>query len=276
MRRPKKNFSCGPALGRLKGCVRLLAALAIAFTARAAGAERAIVVDAQGVPFAAHELADAIRVRVPRDGAALRVHVTAIDGGVRVEARGGVREVELENLQGADAARLVALAATDLMLDDLASPPEPPRPRERTLAVTGTAAAWGQALGGASLDVALPVGSGLFAIEAGAGDVLGGNITLIASVVRVDAGYRFGALELRGGATLMPLVVTTGAGDTTVLVGAGASARVRPTIVPGLRAVLAAGADAFATRTRYELNGMAALATPAWAPWVALGVEVAL
>ncbi|MGE5185713.1 MAG: hypothetical protein ACM31C_26810 [Acidobacteriota bacterium] len=256
--------------------MRLLAALAIALSAGPAGAERAIVVDAHGVPFAARDLADAIRVRVPRDGAALRVRVTAVEGGVRVETRGGTRDVELESLQGADAARLVALAATDLMLDDLASPPEPAPRRELTLAVTGTAAVWSQALGGASIDVALPVAGGLFAIEAGGGDVLGGNVTLVASVVRLDAGYRLGWLELRAGATVMPLFVTTGAGDTTVLVGGGASARVRPTIVPGVRAVVAAGADAFATRTRYELNGMAALATPAWAPWLALGVEVVL
>jgi hypothetical protein len=106
--------------------------------------------------------------------------------------------------------------------------------------------------------------------------VLGGNVQLVAGVVRVDAGVRASWLELRAGATVMPLVVTTGGGDTTVLVGAGASARVRVPVVEGVHAVIAGGADVFATRTHYQLAGATAFATPSWAPWLALGLEVAL
>jgi hypothetical protein len=104
----------------------------------------------------------------------------------------------------------------------------------------------------------------------------GGTIDLYAGVVRVGAGLRFGVLELRSGLTFAPLVVETGAGDTTLLAGGNASARVRIPLTARTRAVLALGADAFATRTTYLLDGMTALATPRFAPWFAAGMEVAL
>ncbi len=256
--------------------MRLFAVLTIALAAAPAAADRPIEVDADGVPFAAHDLADAIRVRVPRDGRALHVRVTAADGGVRVEARGGSRDVALEGLEGAAAARLVALAANDLWMDDLAIAPEVPVVRRRTLSLVGCAAAWGNPLGGITADLVLPVGSGLVAIEAGGGEVLGGSVQLASGVVRIDGGWRSSWLELRGGATVMPIDVSTGAGDATVLVGVGASARARVPVGDGVHAVIAAGVDAFATRTHYQLAGMSAFVTPAIAPWLGAGVEVAL
>jgi hypothetical protein len=274
--RSEKNFSCSGELRRLKARVRLFAALTIALAAAPAAADRPIEVDADGVPFSANDLADAIRVRVPRDGRDLHVRVTSADGGVRVEARGGSREVALEGLEGPAAARLVALAANDLWMDDLAVAPEVPVAPRRTLSLVGSAAGWGNPLGGITADLALPFGSGLVAIEAGVGETLGGSIQLAGGVVRIDGGWRSSWLELRGGATLMPIVVSTGAGDTTLLVGAGASARLRLPVGDGVRAVLAVGADAFATRTHYQLAGMPAFATPAIAPWLGAGVEAAL
>lgn len=256
--------------------MRLFVALTIAFAAAPAAADRPIEVQADGVPFAAHDLADAIRVRVPRDGRALHVRVTAADGGVRVEAHGGSRDVALEGLQGPAAARLVALATSDLWMDDLAVVPEVKVAPRSTLSLVGCAAAWGNPLGGISADVVLPVGAGIVAIEAGVGEVLGGSVQLAAGVVRIDGGWRSSWLELRAGATLVPIDVSTGAGDATVLVGAGASARVRLPLSDGVHAILAVGADAFATRTHYQLAGMAAFATPAFAPWLGAGVEVAL
>jgi hypothetical protein len=99
---------------RIGACVLLSAS-------SAAIADRAIDVDVDGAPFAAGELAAAIRVRVPLDGPALHVHVTAIAGGVHVEAPGGDRDVALAGRRGVDAARLVALAASDLLSPE----PEP-------------------------------------------------------------------------------------------------------------------------------------------------------
>jgi hypothetical protein len=274
--RSEKNFSFSAGLRRLAYGVRMLAALTIAFAAAPAAADRPIEVDADGVPFSAHDLADAIRVRVAHEGHGLRVRVTAAEGGVRVEAHGGSRDVALEGLQGPAAARLVALAANDLWMDDLAVAPAAPVERRATVSLVGSAAGWGNPLGGLTADLALPVGPGLVAIEAGASNMLGGSVDLTGGVVRVSGGWRSSWLELRAGATVMPIVVSTGAGDTTVLVGAGASARVRLPISGGVRGVIAGGADAFATRTTYQLAGMPAFATPAIAPWLGAGVEAAL
>lgn len=256
--------------------MRLLCVLSIALAVRTAAAERSIVVDAQGVPFAARDLADAIRVRVPSDGAALHVRVTAEAGGVRVETRGEVRDVSLEGLQGAAAARLVALAADDLWMNDLAVAPVLPVVRDKTLSLVGGAMAFGNPLGGITFDVALPAGPALFVVEAGVDDMLGGSVQLAGGVVRVGAGWRTSWLELRAGATAMPIVVSTGVGDSTVLVGGGASARVRLPVGEGVRVVIAGGADAFATRTHYTIAGMTSFETPLVAPWLAAGVEVAL
>jgi hypothetical protein len=73
----------------------------------------------------------------------------------------------------------------------------------------------------------------------------------------------------------MPLTVGDGAGDATVLVGAGTSVRLRAPIGLGVDAVLAGGIDLFATRTTYVLDGMPVLTTPRIAPWLAAGFEVA-
>lgn len=254
----------------------LLVAIAIVGATRSARADRPIVVDAPGAPFAAGELADAIRVRVPIDGAAVQVRVEPIDGGVRVEARGGVRDVELGGLRGPAAARLVALATDDLLLDDLATPPAQPRATPREIGLSGGLAGWGQPLGHVTVDVSLPRGAWLAAIEVGGGELIGGAARVLTSVIRLDAGVRAGNVELRGGATAMPMWVTSGAGDRTILVGGGASLRLRLPITGTSTAVLAGGADAFATRSHYQLAGMTALVTPWLAPWLACGVEVAL
>ncbi|MEO8551300.1 MAG: hypothetical protein ABI678_15060, partial [Kofleriaceae bacterium] len=104
----------------------LLASLVVVLAVRKAAAERAIVVDEPAsAPFAANELAAAIRVRIASDGAPVRVRVTPTTTGVWIETRGERREVELAGLHGEDAARMVALAADDLLVDDVAPPPLP-------------------------------------------------------------------------------------------------------------------------------------------------------
>ena len=55
----------------------------------------------------------------------MRVRVTPTATGVRIETRGEARDVELGELRGADAARMVALVANDLLSDDLAAPAPP-------------------------------------------------------------------------------------------------------------------------------------------------------
>jgi hypothetical protein len=256
--------------------MRLLAALTIACVARTAAAERAIDVDVRGAPFEAHDLVDALRVRVANQGAPIHVRVTADGGGVRVEARGATRDVPLQGLSGAAAARLVALATDDLLLDDLATTPSPLASSDLTLAVLGTVASWNDTLGAGSLELAIPVGSAVLAVAAGGGELVTGKLALYTAVLRLEGGVRYGWFEARAGAVVLPVFVTSGKGDTTIVAGVGANFRARLPVTAGVRAVLAAGIDAYADRTQYEQTGMAEVATPWVAAWAGLGVELTL
>jgi hypothetical protein len=202
--------------------------------------------------------------------------VTPDAGGVRVEARGAARDVQLQGLSGAAAARLVALATDDLFLDDLATSPPPPASSEMTLAVLGTVASWDNTLAAGSLELAIPVGSAVIAIAAGGGELVTGKLSLYMAAVRLDGGVRHGWFEARAGAVAVPVFVTSGKGDSTVVAGVGASVRARLPVTAGVRAVLAAGVDAFADRTQYDVSGTSEVATPWWAAWAGLGMEVAL
>jgi hypothetical protein len=275
----ERNFSSGPAVQRPSWCVKLVLGL-VALAAGPAWAERAIAVEVTApLPFDAAELRDAMRLRLPVEGAPIRVRVSPTTGGIQpglivIEARAGVRAVDVAGLRGTAAARLVALAANDLLLDDLASPPSSPR-GATTFAATGGVAGWERMLGGAGFDLAVPYRSGVIAIEVGAGSLLDGPVKLTAGIARVSAGVRAGLFEVRAGLTLAPIFVGDGAGDSTVLAGAGASVRLRIPVSPRLRAVFAAGADVFATRTEYRIDGSAVLTTPRLAPALAIGMEVA-
>ena len=254
------------------------AVLLVMSLASSAHAERAIAVTIEdGVPFTSADLTAALRLRVPDHGSPVRVRVAAAIGGVRVETDGRAREVALADVTGATAARLVALAASDLLLRDLADPGTTVEPRPHThvtIGALGTAAAWDGILGGALLDAAVARGPWLAAIEVGAGGLVASELGLTTGVARIGGGWRSGALELRAGAVAMPIVVEHGVGDRTILVGGTASIRVRLALTARWRMVVGAGADMFATRTRYELTGMPSLDTPWWAPWAALGIEV--
>ncbi|HSS01391.1 MAG TPA: hypothetical protein VLM79_30235 [Kofleriaceae bacterium] len=242
---------------------------------------------AAAAPFDAAQLAAAIRIRVPAGRAPIRVRVFAITGGVRVEARGSARDIPLGAFTGAAAARLVALAASDLFVDDLGvTVLEDPaaagvaasvdaRARGRiTVSALGSAAMWSHALGGLAVDAAWSSGNRLVALEAGGGTLVGSPLRLTAGVVRVGGGVRLGIAELRATATVVPLYVSDGVGDQTVLWGIGASARLRIPLVTGVRAVLATGIDLFATRSTYVVEEMPVLETPRATAWLAAGVEV--
>lgn len=285
---PGKSFSFRTALRRPRACVsiKLLVGLAIVCGAPAASRadERAVVVEvAPTAPFDALQLAAAVRLRVPPSGPPVRIRVFATADGVRIEARGSAREVALAGLTGSAAARLVALAAADLLVDDLdGAPIEPPSltarvaaPQARgTIAVLGSAMAWSNVLGGLSVDVALPTGSWLVAFEAGGGTLVDGPLQLTAAMLRIGAGARSGVLDARATATIMPVLVGDGTGDRTILAAIGASARLHIPIAATVHGVFAVGIDLFATRTAYVIDDMQVLRTPRGAPWLAAGLEV--
>ena len=252
--------------------------LTIAMLGAPAAAERTIVVEvAADGPFTAAELTEALRVRVSPTGAPLRIRVTATDDAVRVDAGGTARDLELGGRRGADAARLVAIAASDLVLDDLAAtPPPPPRPPPTfAIGALGGASAFTGTLAGGALDFTFGGGPWLFDGSVGGGALTSGPIHGDDVMMRLGVGYRIGWLDLLANATVAPLIVRDGAGDFTVLLGGGASARVRIPVADRVHAVIAAGADVFATRTEYTFAGLGVTETPLVAPWFAAGVELA-
>ena len=285
--RAERIFSFRRALRRLTVGVSpwIAGLIVVTCAARRAQAERSITVDAQATaPFAPQELAAAIRVRIATEGSPVRIRVTPTATGVRIETRGEAREVELGDLRGADAARMVALVANDLLVDDLAAP-APPMVEARgdarathappELGVLGNVSGWDGMLGGLALDLTVPRGTWALTVEAGGGELIESSLHLLAGVVRVAPALRFQGLELRAGVTLAPLLVTSGAGDQTVLAGANASVRMRVPVATGIHAILAVGVDAYATRTQYRIETMT-IATPWLAPWVGAGIEVGL
>lgn len=266
--------------------LRAVTGLTLACMATTARAERAVHVEvAPGVAVTADEVATALRLRIADVGAALSVRVRPSGDGVIAQVDERVRAVALGGRTGVDAARLIALALADLAqvaVEEEAAPLEAgavvaPARRTRTsleLAVVGSAAAWSAPMAAVAIDVAAVRGRWLGAAELGAGKLVAGNLHLGGGTVRLGAGVRVGNLDVRAGLVLLPVWVSNGAGDQTVLVGGGASARLRIPVAPDLRLVVAAGIDAFATRTEYTVGAMTTLSTPWLAPWGGAGAEV--
>jgi hypothetical protein len=258
----------------------VLAVLFVCAAAPIAAAERAIAIEVRtGAPFDAAELRHALALRLPPDGAPIELRVARLaDGVVQIIAGERVREVDVAELQGAAAARLVALAASDLLLDDLAAAP-PPRKPDRDSALTvgalGAVSSWPHALAGGAVDVTIPAGTKLVAFELGGATLVAADVRMNTMTARLAAGIRpHEVFELRAGVTVAPIFVSDGAGDRTVLVGGHATMRLHFAVSPGVHAVVAAGADVFATRTEYRANGMSLFVTPRFAPSVGLGLEV--
>jgi len=269
--------------------------------ARADAAPRALQVDiAPGVPVQPGELATALQVRLA-PGRALAVRVTPVRDGAVAVAVGDTatdrgREVAIGTLAGADAARLIALAVADLALDDLAMAPPPTdavaavdaratpslvaAPHgQLSVALVGTASAWSAPLVGGGLDAVYARGAPgrlgwLGFLEADGGGLASGALHLDAVTARAGVGVRWAAVDVRAGITAMPVWVSNGGGDQTVLWGGNLAARLRLPLTAAVRGVLAVGADAFATRSVYTIAATAVVSTPWLAPYVAVGVEV--
>lgn len=235
-------------------------------------------------PFTAAQLDAALRAR---DLTGSSVRVVATETGVEITVRGRTRDLTLGTRTGDDAARLVALAAADLLQPDLAPPPvehlddpEGDRPATRmaprgwSIGLVGTSAIWTGVIAGGSAELVGPAAGHLLAVELGGGSLVGGDLHATTAVVRAGLAKRIGVLELRAGMTLTPILVTDGATDMTVLVGGSASAHLRLPIATGVHAVISAGTDAYATRTEYLRAGMAPATTPFVAPFFGAGIEL--
>jgi hypothetical protein len=266
----------GPPASNARVILRLtFTAIAIAMMCGRAQAERVVSVDAEGAPFAADDLAAALRLRLTSDGAPVSVQVRPTTAGrVTVDIGDTSRDIDLEGRTGRDAARLVALEIIDLALDDLAVVPERKHQHEIAIELLGSATAYASALAGATASLAYVRDAWVGALEVSGGERIDGDLHMSGATVRACAGIRVADLELRAGLAIAPTWVSNGAGDQTTMLGATASARLQLPVSPGTRVVLAVGADAYATQTTYRL-GMEAITTPWIAPWVGLGMELA-
>jgi hypothetical protein len=144
--------------------------------------------------------------------------------------------------------------------------------------VLGSASAWSAPLVGGGLDAVYARGmpgrlAWLGYVEVDGGTLVTGALQLAALTVRAGVGVRFAAIDLQAGATALPIWVSNGAGDQTVLLGGNVAARLRLPLAVGLRAVIAVGADAFATRSVYTFAASSVVGTPWVSPYLAVGLE---
>ena len=139
----------------------------------------------------------------------------------------------------------------------------------------GSAAAWDHVLAAGAIGIVVPRGPWVATVEVSGGGLIGGQVGMLGGAIRLGGGRRLGWVDLRAELVAAPIAVSTGAGDHTALLGAGASARLRVPVTARVRGVVAVGLDAFATRSEYQLMGSPVMATPWAAPWLAAGVEVA-
>jgi hypothetical protein len=256
--------------------VSLKVSIVLVLFGRVAAGERAVTVAGDGGAVPVNAVQRAAAMRLPA-GPPIRVELAQVPGALRVTVGDRTRDVSIDGLSTDAATRLVALTVVDLVPDgELVVPALVASPRTFAIGLVGGAAGWDSPLAGGGVDLAVVQHDRLLAVELGGAALVGGPIQLAAATARLSIGMRFGIGELRGGLTLMPMTVGDGAGDRTVLVGAGASVRARIPIAAQLDLVFGVGADIFATRTTYRLGGTTALATPRVAPTFGAGVQWAI
>jgi hypothetical protein len=237
----------------------------------AAGAPAAIEASGE-LPCSRDELAEALALRV--DGRA--VHVEARGDRVRIRVGDRARELVLGGARGRAAARLIALTAADLSMDELptdAPPPPvagPPRPRV-ALAVTARAGSSDAFRAGVAIDAAIGRGRWRPLVEAGvAGGVGDHDVRLLAAPLR--AGVAWGEdSTLRATAVVLPYTVSGGVGHRGVLAGGGIEGRGQVR-AGGVTVVFAAGVDILASQVELRYDGAAALTTPRVQAWTVLGI----
>jgi len=154
-----------------------------------------------------------------------------------------------------------------------------PRPPRLALAMYPAVQvdAHGGAVPGAALEASLALGGAWCATvqvgwQAGPDATAGGErVAMTELPVRAGVGQRRGALAWRATAIALPYRVSGGRGHTGMELGAGASLAL---FVPvgAVTLVVAAGADGFAGRTRFQIHGEDAVATPRLAGWIGAGV----
>jgi hypothetical protein len=272
----------------------ILASSALAQQARPAP----VSVTCQGVlPFSTAELIEAIRLRLPlmqinQDDGLPAVRVQGKQAGrVAISVGPTSRVISLKDLSGADAARVVALLALDLISNNLqreAGPraqsavndSKPAKAADTIFIGVSPRLAVGVSEWSPSfeptLDLSLKISRRFSAfVEAGFTWVGVGEGPLAVSLVeipaRVGAAFRYRWFEARAGLTLRPYFLSGGDDDQGVLVGGGGSLRILRKLTAWLTGYLAAGVDLIAVRKDFQIKGETALSTSWVVPWLGLG-----
>jgi hypothetical protein len=270
----------------------------LASSALAQRARPHVSVTCQGaLPFSTSELIEAIQLRLPL----MRINNKDKLPAVRVQGKeagraaihvgSAHRVISLGGLANADAARVVALLALDLIsnLQREASPKSPsvemtkPRPKRSDTIFVGVSprlsvgvSEWSPAFE-PTLDLGLKITRNVFAfVEAGFTWIGTGEgeqaVTLIEIPARLGAALRYRWFELRAGVTLRPYFASGGKDDQGVLVGGGGSLRVLRKMTAWLTGYLAGGVDLFAVRKDFRVvQGETALRTSWVVPWLGVG-----
>lgn len=246
-------------------------------------------------PFSEAELEEALRLRL---GGQHRIEVVSGARGMTISVDGTTRSIQLGSERGEEAARVVALVAAAIVLDDaqerrriavadaereqaeLARERRGPAKRwalaalvtpsvsERTESNTGVLLSLDRAHGEDGVRLMMSIGVTSSSIELGE---MAPQIRTVEAPVRAGAWlgdrYAVGAT-----AVAIPYETRGGAGDRNVLFGAGVTARAQLVVSGGTGVVAQVGVDGMARSVAYRWEGETVLASGRFRPWLAIGV----
>jgi len=255
----------------------------------------AISVTCKGeLPFAEADLLEAMRLRLPLmrlgqpAGKLPPVTVSAIAPDQASVAVGrSSRRISLEGLEGADAARIVALLSLDMISNpqnvsiSLQAPDGEPRREKSATVFVEVSTRIGLGVSESptfepTLDLSIKVSRNfLVFVEGGVTWAAAGEgadeLRLTEIPIRAGAGIRFDWFEVRAGIALRPYFVSGVGEDEGVLVGGALELRLRRDLTPWLTGHVVAGVDVFPLRKAFDVGGNAALTTSWATPWIGLG-----
>ncbi len=255
--------------------------LGLGGVAGAAGAPIHVELTGEEV-FAREELVAAIAARGPlaserSPGVVVVVAVEGDEASISVGERR--RTIALGERRGGAAARLVAIAAHDLVAPLPAMPATDVRRRGTDVSTWAVAAGSFGALEPASLGVAIDLSVPLTSHWRAAatlqatwtGEVEPG-FSMTSFTLRPAVGLRLGLAELRLGPSLTRYAVDGGTGHASFLLGAGATVLLRARVLGGASVMVAAGGDLYAQRASFASTGAPFLSTPRVWLWGGAGL----
>jgi hypothetical protein len=263
------------------------------------GAAAADVRVAGLAPFTEAELEDALRLRLGGDH---QVDVVSGARMVTITVDGKTRTVRLGTERGVEAARVVALVAAAIVLDEAqdawryedvpaaaraeGDPAAPVEPAAQDPATRWTLAAL---LGPAAAEDTHPAAGAWVAYDRRGGDGVRSMAAIGVTSSSIELGemapaIRTVELPLRAGAWLgdsfavgasalaVPYLTRGGSGDANVLFGAGVMARARLSLAHGTSLIALVGVDGMLSSVEYRWDGERVLASGRVRPWLAVGV----